>query len=327
MGREVFKNNTKMKILTKCEICNNTRFTHLFIGRDKLLGLQGEFDLVKCNCCGVEFLNPQPNHQELKKYYDSNKYYSLKKISNDSFKTKFKIFLYKLYFTKNNNYMYKLLFSPIKFMIRTTILKKGLKILDIGSGTGQFLYEMKQCGLNVYGVEPGDFDESENLNIKNTTLLNAKYPSNFFDIITMNHVLEHLDNPNETIKEIYRILKNNGIFIIGVPNTRSLANKLFNKNWLAYDVPRHLFNYSDKLIVDILKQHNFKIKEVRYNSRPSQFVMSLYFLLGIKKRDGFINNILELLFTPLTLLVNSIKFGDQVEILCKKNKMLSPNSD
>ncbi len=307
-----------MKLIKKCEICGSTKFKFLFKGGDKLIGVSGEFNLMQCTNCKVEFLNPQPNHQELKKYYDSNKYYSLKKISKDSFKTKFKIFLYKLYFTKNNNYMYKLLFSPIKFMIRSTVIKKNAKLLDLGCGSGRFLSEMRTLGLNIYGVEPGDFDESENLNIKNTTLLNAKYPSNFFDIITLNHTFEHLGNPIETIKEIYRILKNNGIFIIGVPNTRSLANKLFNKNWLAYDVPRHLFNYSDKLMIDILKQYNFKIKTIRYNSRPSQFVMSFYFLLRIKKRIGITNKLLELLFTPLTLFINLLKIGDQVEIICKK---------
>ena len=317
-----------MKLLKECEICGDKNFINLFIGNDKLLNIHGEFNLFECDNCGIRFLNPQPSNSELKKHYNNKKYYSLKKIDKDSYKTKLKLFLYDLYFNKQNKkYIDKILFSPIKFMIRSTIIQKDIKLLDVGCGSGQFLYEMKQLGLKTFGVEVGDFDESKNLNITNSNLIQARYKNNFFDIITMNHVLEHINNPKETIKEIYRILKNNGKFIVGAPNTRSLANKLFNKNWLAYDVPRHLFNYSDKLIVDILKQHNFKIKEVRYNSRPSQFVMSLYFLLGIKKRDGFINNILELLFTPLTLLVNSIKFGDQVEILCKKNKMLSPNSD
>lgn len=307
-----------MRLIKECEICSNNRFTHLFKGSDKLLRLFGEFNVVRCNCCGVEFLNPQPDHQELKKYYDPDKYYSLKKIDKDSFKLRLKLFLYKLYFTKNHNYIYKILFSPIKFMIRSTVIKKNLKLLDVGSGTGQFLYEMQQLGLKTYGIEPGKFDKSKDLNIKNTTLIQAKYPNDFFDIITMNHTFEHLPNPHETIKEIYRILKKNGTFIIGIPNTRSFANKLFNKNWLAYDIPRHLFNYSDKLMINILKQYNFKIKTIRYNSRPSQFVMSLYFLLGIKKRTGITNKLLELLFTPLTLFVNLIKLGDQVEIICEK---------
>ena len=309
-----------MKLIKECEICGKEEFKRLFKGNDKLLGIPGEFSLVKCLRCGVEFLNPMPSNSELEKHYDHKKYYSLKTIDNNSYKLRLKLFLYNLYYTKNKNYPFKLLFSPIKFMIRSTILKKNKKLLDIGCGSGQFLYEMALFDLDVYGVEPGELDEKyvKILKIKKSDLIQARYPSNFFDIITMNHVMEHLGNPMETIKEVYRILKKKGTFIIGIPNTRSLANKLFNKNWLAYDIPRHLFNYSDKLMITFLKKNKFKIKEIRYNSRPSQFVMSLYFLFGIKKRAGFINNLLELLFIPPTLLVNLIKLGDQVEIVCIK---------
>ena len=159
-----------MKLIKDCEICSNIRFTNLFKGGDKLLNLSGEFNVVRCNCCGVIFINPQPSYKELKKYYDPDKYYSLKKIDKDSFKFRLKLFMYKLYFTKNNNYIYKILFSPIKFMIRTTILKKNAKLLDVGCGSGQFLYEMKSLGLDTYGIEPGEFDNSNNLNITNSAL-------------------------------------------------------------------------------------------------------------------------------------------------------------
>ena len=307
-----------MRIIKKCEICGNKEFTNLFKGSDKLLNIEGEFTLMECNNCGVEFLNPQPSNNELKKYYNSNKYYSLKKIDKDSYKLKLKLFLYQLYYTKNKNYFCKLLFSPIKFMIRSTVIKSNIKILDIGCGAGQFLFEMKSCGLRTFGIEVGDFDKSEDLNIRNTNLIDAKYPNNYFDLITMNHVFEHLNNPHQILKEIRRILKVKGIFIIGVPNTKSLANKIFGKNWLAYDIPRHLLNYSDELLINILKKHKFKIKSIRYNSRPNQFVMSLYYLFKIKKRTGILNSVLEILFVPLTLLVNILNIGDQVEIICKK---------
>lgn len=317
MGREVFE-NYKMRVLKECEVCENKDFKFLFRGSDKLLGIPGRFNLMKCHNCGVEFLNPQPNYFELEKYYNSNRYYSFKKIDKDSFKTKLKIALYKLYFTKNHKYLQKLLFFPIKFMIRSTVIKSNIKILDIGCGAGQFLFEMKSCGLRTFGIEVGDFDKSVNLNIKNTNLIDAQYPKNYFDLIVMNHTLEHIPNPHQILKEIRRILKKNGTFIIGVPNTNSLARRLFKKNWLAYDIPRHLFNYSDELLINILKKHKFKINKVRYNSRPNQFTMSLYYLFGIKKRTGILNSLLEILFLPLTILVNILNIGDQVEIICKK---------
>jgi 2-polyprenyl-3-methyl-5-hydroxy-6-metoxy-1,4-benzoquinol methylase len=325
MGREVFEYFIKMNNLTKCEICRSKEIKPLFKQKDKNLNISQEFYLSKCSNCKVIFLNPQPSYKELEKYYSSDKYYSLKQIQSkeESNKVKLNFYLYNRYFnSKNNNFIAKILFSPLKFMIRGTKIEKNKNILDIGSGSGQFLYEMKESGMNVWGVEPGDFDnkgnKKYNLNIKNSDLIKAKYQKEFFDVITMNHVLEHLNNPEENIKEVHRILKNKGNFIIGIPNSNSLAYKIFKKNWHQLDIPRHLFNYSNKNVRILLEKNGFKIYKIRYNSRPNQFVVSLYFLLGIKKRAGILNRILELFFLPLTWIVNSLKIGDQIEIWCIK---------
>lgn len=312
-----------MKSISTCPICNNKNILFVFKQNDKNLNINREFSLYKCKNCKCIFLNPQPSFKELSKYYSSDKYYSLSKV-NLSAKTKLKIKLYNIYFNKEkNNFFLKLLFSPLRFIVRATELVKNGKILDIGSGSGQFLYEMKQLGMQTYGVEPGDFDKNINekykLNIKNCELKEARYQSNFFDIITMNHVLEHVANPNETLLEIRRILKKDGKLILGVPNTNSFAYRLFKKNWHQLDVPRHLINYSDKNLTKLLEKTEFKVKRIRYNSRPNQFVVSLYYLFGIKRRSKILNLILGLLFVPLTWIANTFHTGDQIEVFCEIN--------
>jgi len=322
MGGKIF-GGLEMKELKECPICGSKNFDFLYMGRDKLLGISGNFSLFKCKNCELIFLNPQPNYQELEKYYSNEKYYSLKKIDTTSKKLKIKLLLYKTYFNEENKtQIMRLLLSPLKFIIRGTLLKKNTKLLDIGGGSGQFLYEMRELGMNVCGIEPGDFDKESNtkykLNIKNVDLIKAKYPEDSFDLITMNHVLEHVNNPNETVMEIKKVLRKDGTLIIGIPNTNSLARKIFGKNWLAYDVPRHLFNYSGKNLNPLLEKNGFRISKIRYNSRPNQFVVSLYFLLGVKKKTGILNRILEGIFLPLTWIVNSLKSGDQIEVWCVK---------
>ena len=312
-----------MKLIKKCEICESKEFEFVFEGKDKLLGIPGKFNLFKCKKCGGIFLNPQPSFKELGKYYSPDKYYSLKFVDKYSKKTKLKLWLYELYFNpKKKNYLMSLFFSPIKFMVRGTRIKKNEKLLDIGSGSGQFLYEMKSLGLDVYGVEPGEFDEKatkkEGLEIKKSNLKEAKFKKETFDLITMSHVLEHVSNPLENLEEIHRILKKNGRFIISVPNYNSLAYKIFGSNWYQLDIPRHLFDYSDKILKRVLEERGFKIIKMRYNSRPSQFVVSLYFVFDIKEREGFWNRVLEVLFLPLTWIVNFLRIGDQIEIWCVK---------
>jgi len=309
-----------MKSLEKCEICGEKNFVFLFEEEDKNLSILGKFKLYQCKNCGLIFLNPQPTYKEFEKYYPKKEYYSLQGIDKNSSKTKLKLFLYSLYFnTENRNYFLKFMFLPIKFMIRGTIIKKNEKILDVGSGAGQFLYEMKKLGLKVYGVEPGEFNEKENekLNIEKSDLIGAKFKGEFFELITMNHVLEHITNPRETLKEIHRILRRKGIFIVGVPNYNSLAYKMFGKNWYQLDVPRHLSNYSEKILKKLLIEEKFRVVKIRYNSRPSQFVVSMEYLF--EKRFGkFMKGFLTIVFLPLTWLVNLLKRGDQMEIWCEK---------
>lgn len=311
-----------MKLIKKCPICANKEIKFFFNQSDKNLNILGKFSLSECKNCEAIFLNPQPSYKESKKFYPKEKYYSLDiiKTEEDSIKTKIKLKLYKTYFSEKKNIFKKIFFSPIKFIIRGTKIKKGLNLLDIGCGSGQFLYEMRSLDLKVYGVEPGNFDKEGNkkynLNIKNTNLLKAKYPKEFFDIITMNHVLEHLNNPNKTLKEINKTLKKGGLLIIGVPNTNALAKKIFGKNWLSYDVPRHIINYSNKNLRFLLYKNEFKIIKTRYNSRPSQFAVSLMYSLNIK--SGLVERILGLIFLPLTWFVNLLKVGDQIEVWCVK---------
>lgn len=311
-----------MKNLKECPICLNKNIKFFLSQRDKNLGIPGKFSLWKCSNCKGIFLNPQPSYKESEKFYPKEEYYSLDKVKTEkySMKTKIKLKLFNIYFSKNKNVLKRIIFSPFKFIIRGTIIKEGKKLLDIGSGSGQFLYEMKKLGLDVYGIEPGKFDEKGNkkygLNIKNMDIKSAKYKKESFDIITLNHVLEHMSNPNETLQEIRRVLKKEGVLIIGVPNTNSLAFKIYGKNWYQLDIPRHVINYSEKNLSFLLYKNEFKVKKIRYNSRPSQFAVSLRYALNIKSRS--VEKLFELIFLPLTWLVNALRTGDQIEVWCVK---------
>ena len=312
-----------MKITKSCSLCKNANLKLLFYGKDKNFHIPGKFPILECRKCRLIFMGIVPDSKELEKYYPKE-YYSYTPIDSKGFKFKMKIFLYNLYFNKKKgDYLSKMLFSPFLPFVRGVIISPGKKLLDIGSGSGQFLYEMKQLEMNGQGLEPGSFDEKSarryELNIKNTDLLGAKYPKEYFDIITMNHVLEHVPNPAKDIEEIYRILNKKGKFIVAVPNYRSLAFFLFGKNWYQLDVPRHLNDFSDKILVKELKGQGFRIERVRYNSRPTQFSISLLYSMNINpKKHPFLTNFLNLFFLPATYFVNSIRLGDQIEVYCSK---------
>jgi len=107
----------------------------------------------------------------------------------------------------------------------------GKTLLDVGCGKGEFLNVAEKKGWQVYGIEPSRnlanyAIEKYNLGVKSTSLEDAGFPDSFFDVVTLNMVLEHLDEPKSTLIEINRVLKNNGFLFIEAPNMDSLMLKL-----------------------------------------------------------------------------------------------------
>jgi SAM-dependent methyltransferase len=124
-------------------------------------------------------------------------------------------------------------------------------LLEIGCGRGEYLAKMRDLGWNVRGVDVSqeaiDFAKSHyQLDVCVAWADNLPYDDASFDIVFLKHVIEHLHEPIAIMKEIYRVLKPNGRILITTPNANSLGNRLFGKQWIAYDPPRHLMVYNQK---------------------------------------------------------------------------------
>ena len=318
-----------MKKLTTCDLCGNNKFNFLFQGQDRMHNIKGIYSLNKCQKCSLIFLNPQPTSRELEKHYPK-KYYSF----NGKYPSKKLKWIYKTLFTNKRNFILRSLILPIKPLFRSTKIIKGGTFLDMGCGSGEFLILMNSFNMDCYGIEPGEFDKEfankNNLKIKKTTIFNAKYPSNYFDLITLNHVLEHIENPSQTLKELYRILKSKGTIIISTPQHNNLMFKFFKKNWIQLDLPRHLYLFSTDNLKKYAKKTNLKIEKINYNSTPYQIIGSLFYLLdnlkinksylaekGSRTQRAFYTALFYLLL-PVSYLINFIKKGDQVEIILTK---------
>ncbi len=146
-------------------------------------------------------------------------------------------------------------------------------ILDIGCGTGAFLHTMQVVGWDVTGLEP---DSSAREKAKELYGLVLDLPGKFFDLpphtyhaITMWHVLEHVHQLNEYLDQIMKLLKPGGKVFIAVPNYTSYDAALYQEQWAAYDVPRHLYHFSPASMSRLLSQHGLvleKIKPMWYDS-------------------------------------------------------------
>ncbi len=152
--------------------------------------------------------------------------------------------------------------SAHKILKKIKKIKPAGHLLDIGCGTGIFITEASRLGYDVWGIEPSPAIKNVALNqdhIINNYLENVykQIPDDFYDIITMFDVLEHLPNPNLTLDIIYNKLKTDGILIIATPNWSSWLAKITKEKWYAIQ-PHHLYYYSRKNLFSLLHQHQFK---------------------------------------------------------------------
>lgn len=133
------------------------------------------------------------------------------------------------------------------------------RILDIGAGTGDFLLEAKRRGWKVNGIEPNKIARKNALRKGIKLSKDArKFSSNKFDVITLWHVLEHVYDLRAQIIEIEHLLKKGGILIIAVPNYKSYDAQYYKQFWAAYDVPRHLWHFSQDSFRSLFAETSFK---------------------------------------------------------------------
>jgi len=268
------------------------------------------------------FLNPQPSPDDISLHYPLT-YDSLQgeRLSDARQERRYTILC-----GENSNGLKKMLFSPCRLLLRTLPKRKGGRILDVGCGSGHFLViARKLSGMDAYGVEPHHYDAEyaakHHLSIFKGSLEEAQFPDGFFDVVTLNHVLEHIGDPRSTLREVRRIVKPDGTIVVGIPQTRSLLYRLFGRRWWQLDVPRHLFVPSIHNLSRLVEELGFRISRVRYNGTPASILASLrYWRLDVLDRhrrfDKFrTNRVAFIALVPIAGLINFLKFGDQVELI------------
>ncbi|MCM8800340.1 MAG: class I SAM-dependent methyltransferase, partial [Candidatus Omnitrophica bacterium] len=212
-----------------------------------------------------------------------------------------------------SNYKYWIIKKECYKVVKIFKIKqpKNYKLLDIGCGKGERLKFFKDLGFSVLGLEVSDTvdyaREHFNLEIIKKDIYQADFEDNSFDIVTLFNVLEHIHNPNKLLKEIYRILKDNGFLVIQIPNTDSLQFKIFKKRWITFDIPRDLFYFNIKQLKYLLERQRFNLIKISFNDsffHPSICMASLFTnfdpqLIWLDERKNKKDNFLKRLFWPL----------------------------
>jgi 2-polyprenyl-3-methyl-5-hydroxy-6-metoxy-1,4-benzoquinol methylase len=232
-----------MHLVTKCPVCGNQQLIPYLTARDFSLS-EEEFRIQACKDCEFLITSPRPELHQLTKYYQSLDYISHAVRPTNIIN---QLFLLARHYTLHH-----------KIRMVNHFASRG-NLLDFGCGTGDFLKVSSKMGWTAYGVEPAE--TARKLASKTNNLIFddiASCPNNSFTAITLWHVLEHVPDINATIEELKKRLSNDGTIFIAVPNFRSHDSQHYTTYWAGFDVPRHLWHFSQKAMIKFLTNHKLK---------------------------------------------------------------------
>lgn len=304
------KGNPKIYEEVACNICGSRRYKIKYRPargvKDyrKIIsasgGIRGTQQIVQCENCGLIYVNPRIRPGLVVSAYanaDDSLYATQAEARIDTFK------------------------AALRLIEKYTGFKTG-RILDVGAAAGFFLKAAKDGGWETYGVEPSrwsvDFgNENYDVNIKKGTLDNIKFKEEFFDVVTMWDVLEHVPNPKATLKEVYRILKPGGCLIVNYPDIGTpLAQIMGSRWWFLLSV--HLFYFDKSSITNLLKRSGF----VNPIFRPHWQSLSLGHLAKMASLySKFASSFLQKIFSLTHLNNFGVKYyASQTNVIAKKPK-------
>lgn len=236
-----------------CKICGGKttiKYRRLYDDRH---GSPGKFDLLECHNCGFMQTKPQLTPKQIMTIY--SKYYPRQKVDIEVVKK-----------TGKN--------MPTKAMIKDKGLsgtchfdtRKGEKVLDIGSGTGYSLMEIKALRGEAWGIDPDanakKVAQKLKLKFHHGFLRGARLPKRYFDLITASQVLEHVPDPLTMLLDCKGYLKNGGRIRMSFPNTGALYRKLWGRQWLHWHIPYHLNHFNKRSLRILTEKAGLKIHKL-----------------------------------------------------------------
>lgn len=234
-----------------CPLCHHkSSFSDRLKPKDYEYGITTENilnrEIVSCPNCELKFLFPHPTTHEISHFYPTD---------------------YDAY-GESRNYLMGKIFEYYNVFeakrVHSLIHTKYASVLDVGCGEGGFLHalNLKNKNLKLFGLElnalAAQKAKKRGFSIQNSLLEEANFPENSFELIRMNHVIEHFIHPQHAISILWKALKPGGLLIGETPNVSSLDFWLFRKYWGALHFPRHIWMFTPNSLDKLLSQEKFK---------------------------------------------------------------------
>ncbi len=295
-------------LIHACPLCGGTHFTSAMTCTD-YFATREQFDLFSCDDCGFMFTQGVPVESEIGRYYETPDYISHSDTRKGVMNT-----LYHYV----RSYM---LCRKARLIVKEAHRKKG-RLLDVGTGTGYFLNAMQKRGWTVEGIEKNpqarEFAQQNfELTVQPEPVLDTLAPGSFH-VITLWHVMEHLEHLNETWSRLWELLADKGVLVVAVPNCSSYDARKYGAGWAAYDVPRHLWHFTPATIQKWGAKHGF-IMAARHPMPFDAFYVSMLSEKNLGSSWPFLKGMYSGIWAWFVSLPRKERSSSMIYVFRKKN--------
>jgi SAM-dependent methyltransferase len=279
-----------MEVVHTCDACGAG------LGGRRVEGME-EVSLMECDC-GLVITSPRPTVAEIGTYYPQTYYSYTTATPSLTRRLVDKIKAYKGGYPTEDGLPARAFWRASAALLQNLFLfhlpyqGKNRKLLEVGCGAGLNLRWALDHGWDVYGLELSEQAVVEAhrqglVNVQRANIEDAELPVEFFDTVLVHHTLEHLYSPAAALKRSYEFLRPGGTLLIGVPKFDSWPRRISGGSWANLEIPRHLYHFTQPVLLDMIQGAGFRVREVRLSTRP----LSLYYTLCTLKRIGQLKRI------------------------------------
>ncbi len=262
-----------------CPTCGQPRTVRFGGLTDRILEAPGTWALRACDKCRLLWLDPQPHADDVGRLYEGA---YMTHASTDSAAglpapaAGYVAGVYGYRTTARPWPRWLRHLAPLDDVLGGQVCwleaRSGGRLLDVGCGSGAFLARMRALGWNVQGVEPdpaaADLARRRGLQVSSS----LEAPMETFDAVTLNHVLEHLPDPDGTLRSITARLAPGGRVAIVTPNPESLGARWFGSRWVHLDPPRHLRLVTPVALARMARDAGLVVERCWTTGRYARFV-------------------------------------------------------
>ncbi len=282
-----------LEAVSNCPVCsgNDRSLLHDGLWDSTALAAPGRWSLWRCTHCGCAYMDPRPTRESIGRAYET--YYTHEEGPPPVASTPSPLRLLRIKLGngyRNRRYgtntqpaassgaMLGLVFPPLRrasdyeFRYLPRARNPDPKVLDVGCGGGHWLSRAAETGWKTCGADPDpravEVARANGLDVREGGIEAWSDARGEFDVVTMNHVIEHVHDPRQLLSSARDLLRPGGQLFVETPNIDALSHSAFGRAWRGLEPPRHLILFNRKSLIRLLREVGFE--SVRQHLAPWQ---------------------------------------------------------